>query len=144
VSDQQIPREYSYNLWVHEPMPEELADALLDECSGNTEDVEAYTAYFREFADKDEWYSAERIMTAGSNALARPFNSWEEVGDEWLYDHGGTGTVDTLMGVADDEEKTVLHHLVKKVGLQYGPRESEWWYESGLLADGLLYCFNRP
>lgn len=144
MSEQQIPHKYSYHLWVQEPMPEELSDALMDACDGNTGDVEAYAAYFREFADQNERYSAERIMTAGSNALARTFDSWEEVGDEWLYDHGGTGTVDIFTGVADDEEKTLLHHLVKKVGLKYGPRESEWWYETGLLNDGTIYVFNRP
>lgn len=145
MSDQQnIPRKYSYHLWVFEPRPEEMGDALLDACDGDEAEAEAYAAYFREFADKDEWYSAERIMTAGSDALARVFDSWEQVGDEWLYDHGGTGTVDTLLGVADDEEKTMLHHLVKKIGMQYGPRESEWWYETNLLNDGTLYVFNRP
>lgn len=145
MSDEQnIPHQYSYHLWVFKPVPEEMADALLDACDGNQADAEAYAAYFREFADKDEWYTAERIAAAGSNALARTFNSWEEVGDEWLYDHGGTSTVDIFTGVADDEEKTMLHHLVKKVGLTYGPRESEWWYETGLLVDGGLYCFNRP
>ena len=76
--------------------------------------------------------------------LARTFDSWEQVGDEWLYEHGGTGTVDTLLGAADDEEKTMLHHLVKKIGMQYGPRESEWWYETNLLGEGTLYVFNRP
>lgn len=136
--------QWPYAMWAADPMPEEMADLLLEACDGNAGDAEAYAAFFREFADKDGWYSAERIMTAGSDALARTFDSWEQVGDEWLYDHGGTGTVDTLLGVADDEEKTMLHHLVKKIGMQYGPRESEWWYETNLLGDGTLYVFSRP
>lgn len=145
MSDEQnIPRKYSYHLWVFEPVPEEMADALLDACDGNQADAEAYAAYFREFADKDEWYSAERIMTAGSDALVRTFDSWEQVGDEWFEDKGDTHVIDTLIGVADDEETTMLHHLVKKIGMEYGPMSTEWWYETNLLGDGTLYVFNRP
>lgn len=136
--------EYDGSWWQEWPLPEELREALLDACGGDDADAEAYAAYFREFADKDVPYTADRIASAGSGALARTFNSWEEVGDDWFEQAGDTHVIDILRGVADDEETTMLDQLIKQVGLQYGKRDSEWFYESGLLADGLIYCFNRP
>jgi hypothetical protein len=145
MSEQQTSEgQWPYAMWAAEPMPEELADALLDECSGDGDEAEAYAAYLREFGDRDGWYSANQIWTTANQAEVAFYSDWETVGDNWLHDQGSTDVIDTLMGVADDDEKTMLHHLVKQIGLKYGPRAEEWWYETGLLASGVVYCFKRP
>lgn len=136
--------EYDAVQWQEWPLRDEVQEALLEACDGDDENMEAYAAYFREFADKDRPYTAQQVKTMGENAFIIRYDDWESVGDEWIADTSGTALIDTLMGVADDHQTTVLHELVKQVGRTYAPRKSEWWYETGLLADGLIYCFNRP
>lgn len=137
-------KQWPFAMWAQWPMAEELLDDLMDACGGDPEETEAYAAFFRQFADAKEWYTAAQVQQLGENAHSIRYPDWEAAGDHWLFDHDNQAIIDTLLGVADSDQKTVVHELVAQLGRKYAPRESEWWYETNLLADGDIFVFNRP
>lgn len=134
--------------WTQDELPEDMDDAFSEACAGDETEAEAYAAFLRQFPhvlDNDQDYTAEEVRTIAWNAEAVMYDSWSTIADAWYYDHGGESTIMALHGVADDDEDDVLKVLIAKHGREIAAADTQhWFFETGLLTGGVVYCFKRP
>lgn len=145
ITEIRWPKEY----WVLEPLPDDIDDALNEACGGDETDTEAFAAFFREFAWSftGEYYTADEVYEmANTSVSGRTYDSWAAVATEWIEDD--TGRVDmerAMMRAADPEQETVIKLVIDQIGQSIAENDERYfWYETGLLVNGRIYCFTKP
>lgn len=146
-TDEPVPSWAAWE-WSQVGLSEEMRDALIEACSGDEAEAEAYAAYLCKFPtvlDEDADYTAEQARLLAQEAELLTYDHWDDIADEWIKDHGGEEVMTMLYSVADDNEDAVLKQVTATLGRQLAESDGmHWFFETGLLLNGLIYCFKRP
>lgn len=139
--------------WTQGDLGDDMDEALAEACGGDKDEAEAFAAYLCEFPDVlndrhglgPRVYTAEDVRAIAAEAQARTYDYWDEIAIEWIEDHGGGETMAMLHHAADAAEDDVLNQIIVTLGRQLADSDGAYWFfHTGLLSDGLVYCFKRP
>lgn len=140
-------------VWADAARAEYFAEELHAASALDEEAIEAGLAFLAHFAT-DPWvaqdrrlYTAEQVATLIEDQIVTSYNDWAQIADLWFDDHGGDETVTSLSAIARRlGHQDVWFEILTQAGrdLADADRERYWWYESGLLATGHVFCFTRP
>lgn len=141
----------AWSVWADPDRQLELIELLVDRTDLEHWEAETILAYFAEpehgFTGRAAKWTPGEVAGYYRDRHDDDFESWGALGERWIDAYSGGEVVLTKLSAAADGigNATELHEIIAAIGRDIAAASGgQWWYETGLLADGRVVRMHRP